>query len=133
LCQKEQLAKSGDRSMTLQAFAPISAILILAFIVYVLINFLSRILGPFRPSARKVAPYESGMKPIGKGTRQVPVKFYLVAVLFILFDIEVIFFLPWAVSMRGLGWYGLAAMGIFTFVLIIGFIYEWRKGALEWE
>ncbi|MFZ4826041.1 MAG: NADH-quinone oxidoreductase subunit A [Phototrophicaceae bacterium] len=119
--------------MALQAFAPISAILILAFIVSILISFLSRILGPYHPSARKVAPYESGMKPIGKGTRQVPVKFYLVAVLFILFDIEVIFFLPWAVSMRGLGWYGLAAMGIFTFVLIIGFIYEWRKGALEWE
>lgn len=119
--------------MTLSAFAPIAAIVILSVFVSTLIIFLSRLLGPNNPTVRKVSPYESGMKPIGSGTRRVPVKFYLVAVLFILFDIEVIFFLPWAVSMRGLGWYGLAAMGVFTFVLIVGFVYEWKKGALEWE
>lgn len=119
--------------MALQAFAPIAAILGIAVFVSVIIIFLSRLLGPNRPTARKLAPYESGMKPMGKGARQVSVKFYLVAVLFILFDIEVIFFLPWAVTMRSLGWYGLAAMGVFTFILIVGFIYEWKKGALEWE
>ncbi len=119
--------------MALQEFAPISAILIIAVLVSIIILFLSRLFGPHNPTIRKVAPYESGMKPLGEGTRQVPVKFYLIAVLFILFDIEVIFFLPWAVSMRGLGWYGLATMGVFTFVLIVGFLYEWRKGALEWE
>jgi NADH-quinone oxidoreductase subunit A len=119
--------------MALQEFAPISAILILSVLVAIIILFLSRLFGPHNPTIRKVAPYESGMKPLGEGTRQVPVKFYLIAVLFILFDIEVIFFLPWAVSMRGLGWYGLATMGVFTFVLIVGFLYEWRKGALEWE
>jgi NADH-quinone oxidoreductase subunit A len=119
--------------MTLQAFAPIAAILIIAIAVSTIIIFLSRLLGPNNPTQRKVAPYESGMKPLGVGTRQVPVKYYLVAVLFILFDIEVIFFLPWAVSMRGMGWYGLATMGIFTFILAVGFIYEWKKGALEWE
>lgn len=119
--------------MALQAFAPISALLILSVVVGIIIISLSRLLGPHRPTVRKLAPYESGMKPLGPGTRQVPVKFYLVAVLFILFDIEVIFFLPWAVSMRGLGWFGLAAMGIFSFVLIVGFIYEWKKGALEWD
>lgn len=119
--------------MALQAFAPISAILIIATLVSILITMLSRLMGPHNPTVRKVAPYESGMKPLGAGTRQVPVKFYLVAVLFILFDIEVIFFLPWAVSMRGLSWFGLAAMGVFSFVLIVGFIYEWKKGALEWE
>lgn len=119
--------------MALQEFAPISAILIIAVIVAIIVLFMSRLFGPNRPTARKVSPYESGMKPIGKGTRQVPVKFYLIAVLFILFDIEVIFFLPWAATMRNLGWYGLAAMGVFTFVLIVGFLYEWKKGALEWE
>ncbi len=119
--------------MALADFAPISALLILAILVSVIILFLSRLFGPNNPTVRKVSPYESGMKPIGEGTRQVPVKFYLIAVLFILFDIEVIFFLPWAVTMRGLGWYGLAAMGVFTFVLIVGFLYEWKKGALEWE
>ena len=118
---------------TLQSFAPISAILILSVAVAILITLLSRLFGPNNPTARKVAPYESGMKPLGEGTRQVPIKYYLVAVIFILFDIEVIFFLPWAVSMRGLSWFGLAAMGIFSFVLIVGFIYEWKKGALEWE
>lgn len=119
--------------MALQEFAPISVILLLAIFVSILITVLSRLFGPHNPTIRKVAPYESGMKPIGDGTRQVPVKFYLIAVLFILFDIEVIFFLPWAVTMRGLGWYGLAAMGVFTFVLVVGFLYEWKKGALEWE
>lgn len=119
--------------MALQAFAPIAAILVIAVVVCTIIISLSRLLGPNNPTTRKVAPYESGMKPIGEGTRQVPVKFYLIAVLFILFDIEVIFFLPWAVSMRGMGWYGLATMGVFTFILAVGFIYEWRKGALEWE
>ncbi len=119
--------------MALQQFAPISALLILSIFICVVIIFLSRLFGPNNPTVRKVSPYESGMKPIGPGTRRVPVKFYLVAVLFILFDIEVIFFLPWAVTMRGLGLYGLAAMGVFTFVLIVGFLYEWKKGALEWE
>jgi NADH-quinone oxidoreductase subunit A len=119
--------------MALQAFAPIAAMLVISTVVCTIIIFLSRLLGPNNPTIRKVSPYESGMKPIGEGTRQVPVKFYLIAVLFILFDIEVIFFLPWAVSMRGMGWYGLAAMGVFTFILAVGFIYEWKKGALEWE
>jgi len=62
-----------------------------------------------------------------------PVKFYLIAVLFIIFDVEVVFFLPWAVEMRELGVYGLIVMGVFLFILTIGFIYEWKKGALEWE
>ncbi|MEL6268609.1 MAG: NADH-quinone oxidoreductase subunit A [Chloroflexota bacterium] len=119
--------------MAIQEFAPISAILILSTAVAILITVLSRLFGPHNPTVRKIAPYESGMKPIGEGTRQVPVKFYLIAVLFILFDIEVIFFLPWAVTMRDLSWYGLGAMGVFTFILIVGFLYEWKKGALEWE
>jgi NADH-quinone oxidoreductase subunit A len=82
---------------------------------------------------RKRAPYESGMKPIGPAIRRMPVKFYLVAVLFILFDIEVIFFLPYAVITRDLGVYGLLVMGVFLFILIVGFVYERKKGALEWE
>ncbi|MBA3871927.1 MAG: NADH-quinone oxidoreductase subunit A, partial [Anaerolineae bacterium] len=79
------------------------------------------------------APYENGMKPIGPANRRMPIKFYLVAVLFIIFDVEVVFFLPWAVQLRDLGIYGLIVMGIFLFILTIGFIYEWKKGAMEWE
>ena len=119
--------------MTLQAFAPIGVMVIVAIIVGLIILMISRVFGPHNPSFRKNAPYESGMKPIGPANRRLPVKFYLVAVLFIVFDVEVIFFLPWAVTMRDLGLYGLLVMGFFTLILVVGFIYEWKKGALEWE
>jgi NADH-quinone oxidoreductase subunit A len=119
--------------MALQEFAPIAAMIIFAIGVSVLITVLSRILGPFRPTSRKTAPYESGMKPIGPAVRRMPVKFYLIAVLFIIFDVEVIFFLPWAVVFRDLGLYGLVVMGLFVFILTVGLVYEWKKGALEWE
>ena len=119
--------------MTLLQFAPAGVLVILAVVVAFIILVISRIFGPHQPSFRKNAPYESGMKPIGPANRRLPIKFYLVAVLFIIFDIEVIFFLPWAVSMRDMGVYGLLVMGFFTLILIVGFIYEWKKGALEWE
>ncbi len=119
--------------MALQEFAPVAALLGLSVLVALLVVMLSRLLGPHRPTSRKQAPYESGMKPIGQAVRRMPVKFYLVAVLFIIFDIEVIFFLPWAVVFRDLGVYGLIIMGVFLFILTVGFIYEWKKGALEWE
>lgn len=119
--------------MALEQFAPISVMVILAIALTFIILVISRIFGPFRPTTRKTAPYESGMKPIGPGSRRVPVKFYLVAVLFILFDVEVIFFLPFAVVFRELGLYGLLVMGLFTLILTVGLVYEWKKGALEWE
>jgi NADH-quinone oxidoreductase subunit A len=84
-------------------------------------------------SASKAMPYESGMVPIGEGTRRMPVRFYLIAVLFILFDIEVVFFLPWAIVFRQLGLFGLIEMIIFIVILLVGYIYAWKKGALEWE
>ncbi len=121
--------------MALQEFAPIGALVILSVIVAFIVVIISRLFGPYRPTKRKVAPYESGMKPLGPDPsgRRMPVKFYLVAVLFIIFDIEVIFFLPWAVILREIGGYGLIVMGVFFFILTVGFIYEWKKGALEWE
>lgn len=114
-------------------YAPIVALLVISVGVSFLIVFMSRLLGPFRPTARKLSPYESGMQPYGEAIRRIPVKFYRVAVLFILFDIEVIFFLPWAVIFRDLRVYGLAVMGVFFFVLTVGFIYEWKVGGLEWD
>ncbi|MBE2270651.1 MAG: NADH-quinone oxidoreductase subunit A [Anaerolinea sp.] len=117
----------------LSEFAPIGALLIVAVLVSLIILVISRLFGPYRPTSRKNAPYESGMKPIGPANRRYPVRFYLIAVLFILFDIEVIFFLPWAVVFRDMGLYVFIAMGIFILVLTIGLIYEWRVGALEWE
>lgn len=119
--------------MAYETFAPIGALLGISLLVTLIILVISRILGPHRPTSRKTAPYESGMKPIGPANRRMPVKFYLVGVLFILFDIEVIFFLPWAVVFRGLGIYGLVTMGVFIVILTIGLLYEWKSGALEWE
>ncbi|MCU0496635.1 MAG: NADH-quinone oxidoreductase subunit A [Anaerolineae bacterium] len=117
----------------LQEFAPILPFIIITILLTFIILVISRIFGPHHPTMRKTAPYESGMKPIGPGTRRLPVKFYLVAVLFILFDVEVIFFIPFALVLRDLGVYGLAVMGLFTLILTIGLVYEWKKGALEWE
>ena len=119
--------------MTLQEFAPAGVLLLVAVGLTFLILNMSRIFGPHNPTTRKTAPYESGMKPIGPALRRLPVKFYLIGVLFILFDVEVIFFLPWAVVFRDLSFYGLAAMGLFVFILTVGLVYEWKKGALEWE
>lgn len=120
-------------SSALQQFAPIAALLVISILVTSLILVISRLFGPWRPTSRKTAPYESGMKPIGPANRRYPVRFYLVAVIFILFDIEVIFFLPWAVVFRGMGLYAFLTMGVFILILTVGLIYEWRVGALEWE
>ena len=90
-------------------------------------------LGPRKKEEKKAMPYESGMDPIGPGTRRMPVRFYLVAMLFILFDIEVVFLLPWAVTFRQLGLFGIIEMLIFIIILLVGYIYAWKKGALEWE
>jgi len=119
--------------MALEQFAPAGVLVILAFVISFIVLVISRIFGPHNPTFRKNAPYESGMKPIGPANRRLPIKFYLVAVLFIIFDVEVIFFLPWSVALRDLGLYGLTVMAFFTLILVVGFIYEWKKGALEWE
>ena len=117
----------------LDQYAPIGVFLVLVTVMSCVIVGLSRILGPFHPSKRKLEPYESGMTPIGAAMRRIPVKFYLIAVLFILFDIEVVFFLPFAVVARQLGLFALIEMAIFIIILLIGYVYAWRKGALEWE
>jgi NADH-quinone oxidoreductase subunit A len=122
----------------LATFVPIAVIFILATALGFLVVGLGHAFGPHRPSERKGMPYESGMKPYGPGTRRVPVRFYLVAVLFILFDIEIIFFLPWAVILsgfvkNGLGLFALVEMAIFIVILLVGYVYAWKKGALEWE
>ena len=94
---------------------------------------LGEVFGPKKNTEAKSMPYESGMNPYGEGTRRMPVRFYLIAVLFILFDIEVVFFLPWAIAFRNLGIFGLLEMVVFIVILLIGYVYAWKKGALEWE
>ena len=119
-------------------YLPLAILFILATALAFLVAALGHLFGPRRPTERKSAPYESGMKPIGPGSRRISVRFYLIAVLFILFDIEVVFFLPWAVILkeyvnRGWGGFALAEMTIFVVILLVGYIYAWKKGALEWE
>lgn len=117
----------------LTEYLPIAILIILATGLAALVVILGHLFGPKRPTEKKSMPYESGMNPIGPGTRRVPVRFYLVAVLFILFDIEVIFLLPWAVVFKKLGVFGLIEMLIFIIILLVGYVYAWKKGALEWE
>jgi NADH-quinone oxidoreductase subunit A len=112
---------------------PLIILVVLATGLAILMIVIGNLFGPRRPTARKSTPYESGMRPFGQGARRMPVHFYLVAVLFILFDIEVIFFLPWAVVFRQLGIFGFVEMTIFIVILLVGYIYAWKAGAFEWE
>jgi NADH-quinone oxidoreductase subunit A len=114
-------------------YLPIAVLLVISTILAFLVVGIGHLFGPRRPTPRKLAPYESGMRPIGPAMRRMPVRFYLVAVLFILFDIEVIFFLPWAVTFRTLGLFGFIEMLVFIAVLLVGYVWIWKKGALEWE
>lgn len=90
-------------------------------------------LGPRRPNAAKNSPYECGFPPFENARRRFDVRFYLIAILFIIFDLEIVFLFPFAVALKKIGWPGLSAMAIFLGLLVVGFIYEWKKGALEWE
>src|SRR5687767_3880641 len=118
--------------MLLEYIAIAVMIAIATFIAFSAIG-MGELFGPKKDSAAKSIPYESGIVPTGEGTRRMPVRFYLIAVLFILFDIEVIFFLPWAIVFRQLKIFGLIEMIVFIVVLLIGYVYAWKKGALEWE
>lgn len=114
-------------------YIPIFVLFGIALFFAILLPVLSVSLGPRRPTRRKLTPYESGITPIGQAQRRLPIKFYLIAVLFILFDIEVIFLLPWAVTLRQLGFFGLVEVLIFIAILLVGYIWILKKGAFEWE
>lgn len=91
------------------------------------------VLGERRPNAEKNSPYECGFDAFENARLKFDVRYYLVAILFIIFDLEIAFLFPWAVALEGLGLAGLVAMAIFLAILVVGFVYEWKKGALEWE
>ncbi len=117
----------------LSDYYPLLVLLILAVFVGFFVVALGHLFGPKRPTERKAAPYESGMTPYGEGQRRISVRYYLVAVLFILFDVETVFLLAYAVVFRKLGVAGLIGMLVFIAILVVGFVYAWKKGALEWE
>jgi NADH-quinone oxidoreductase subunit A len=99
-------------------------------LVLIALGFL---LGPRRPDAEKLSPYECGFEAFEDSRMKFDVRYYLVAILFILFDLEIAFLFPWAVSLGEIGTFGLVSMLVFLTILVVGFVYEWKKGALEWD
>ena len=93
---------------------------------------LGRLVGPRRPTPEKLAPYECGMPPVGDARDRHPVKFYLVAMIFLLFDIEIAFLYPWALALRELRWTGFIQLVVFFLILLAGYVYVWRKGVFNW-
>ena len=114
-------------------YLPILLFLIIALILSFGAITLSFVLSPKKPSDEKLSPYECGFEPFDDARTKFDIRFYLVALLFIIFDLEVTFLFPWAISLKDIGIFGYASMMIFLIILTIGFIYEWKNGALEWE
>src|SRR5210317_1073844 len=117
----------------LAQYLPILIFLALSTIIGIVLVFLGGLLGPSRPDSEKLSPYECGFEAFEDSRMKFDVRFYLVAILFIIFDLEIAFFIPWAVVLDKLGMFGLAAMLIFVVELVIGFFIVWKRGALEWE
>lgn len=117
----------------LSQYFPILIFLGIGLAIGVLPQLIGFLLAPRRPDEQKNSAYECGFEPIGDARMQFDVRFYLVALLFIIFDLEIAFMFPWAVALDSMSVAGYAAMGIFLIILTVGFIYEWKKGALEWE
>lgn len=117
----------------LENYLPILIFIVIGGLLGVVALIMGRLMGPKRPDPAKNSPYECGFPAFDDARLPFDVRFYLIAILFIIFDLETAFLVPWAVVFRQLGWFGMIAMGIFLGLLVIGFIYEWKKGALEWE
>jgi NADH-quinone oxidoreductase subunit A len=117
----------------LDSYLPIITLIVIALGFACASIILSGMIGQKKPSAVKLAPYECGMPPVGSARERFSVKFYIIAMLFIVFDIEVVFMYPWAVMFKRLGMFGFVEMGVFILILLVGYVYVWKKGALEWE
>jgi NADH-quinone oxidoreductase subunit A len=117
----------------LENYLPIVVFIAVGIVIGIAPIVLGKILGPNKPNKQKLSPYECGFEAFEDARMQFDVRFYLVAILFIIFDLEIAFLFPWAVVFQQLGWPAVFAMGIFLVLLTVGFIYEWKKGALEWE
>ncbi len=117
----------------LQSYAPLLIHLLVAMGIAGAILLLSKFVGQHRPTRAKLQPYECGIRPTGNAREPFSVKFYLVAMVFILFDVEAIFLFPWAYVYRELRWFGFVEMLLYILVLLAGYIYLWKKGALDWN
>jgi NADH-quinone oxidoreductase subunit A len=119
--------------MELADYLPIAIMLVLAAGFVVVSLVVSKFFSPSNPTPEKVAPYECGILPETEPSQRFPVKFYLVAMLFVIFDVEIIFLFAWASRFLDLGWYGIAAVGIFTAFVLETLVYVWKRGALDWN
>lgn len=119
--------------MNLEQYLPVLLFILVGIAVGVVPLVLGYVLGPNRPDDAKNSPYECGFEAFEDARMKFDVRFYLIAILFILFDLEIAFLLPWAVALQDVGVAGFVAVLIFLTVLVVGFAYEWKKGALDWE
>ncbi len=117
----------------LENYLPILIFIILGFVFGIVPVVLGRLVAPYRPDSDKNSPYECGFEAFEDSRMKFDVRYYLVAILFIIFDLEIAFLFPWAVVLKDIGVFGFMAMFVFLAILVVGFIYEWKKGALEWE
>lgn len=117
----------------LEAYLPILVFIGIGLVLAIVLLVLGLLLAPHRPDPEKDSPFECGFEAFEDARIKFDVRYYLVAILFIIFDLEIAFLFPWAVVLDEIGTFGLISMGIFLGILILGFIYEWKKGALEWE
>ena len=117
----------------LENYLPILIFLVMGVVFGVAPLVAGFVLGPRRPDSAKLSPYECGFEAFEDSRMKFDVRFYLVAILFIIFDLEIAFLFPWAVVLTEIGWFGFLAMAVFLIILVVGFAYEWKKGALQWE
>ena len=119
--------------MLLQAYLPVLVFLGVALVIGLAMLAIGLVLCRSDTNAEKLSPYECGFEPFEDSRMKFDVRYYLVAILFIIFDLEIAFLFPWAVALDSIGLAGIVAMGIFLVVLVVGFVYEWKRGALEWD
>jgi NADH-quinone oxidoreductase subunit A len=117
----------------IEQYAPIGIMMIVAVGFGIVLANINKWIGPKKPNEEKLSTYESGMEPVKSARERFSVKFYLVAMMFIVFDIEIVFMYPWAVKFKQLGLFGFVEMIIFIGILLVGYLYIWRKGALKWD
>jgi NADH-quinone oxidoreductase subunit A len=117
----------------LAQYYPILIFLIVAAVLAMAVLAIGFVLGPRHPDAEKLSPYECGFEAFEDARMKFDVRYYLIAILFIIFDLEIAFLFPWAVVLEEIGLFGFVAMLVFLAILVVGFAYEWKKGALEWE
>lgn len=119
--------------MIISDYLPVLVFLLFGLLMGGILLGVGSLVSTHKPDAEKNSPYECGFPAFENSRIPFNVRFYLVAILFIIFDLETAFFIPWALALRKIGWFGFSAMMIFLTLLIIGFIFEWKRGALEWE